>query len=115
MRARVMFVSGALALAGLGLSAPVAGAVPVADSGVETRTAAEAATLCSGTAAATYHSISCYNRAPGNQYRAGIDCTNSGWRYGPWRRQTANLSTTSRVNCPAGGTAQAYRVQFRTA
>lgn len=114
MRARVLIVTGALALTGLTVGAPTAGAAPAEASGVVTQRAVEAAPVCEGVLAATYHRTSCYRRAPGNQYRAAIDCTNSGWRYGPWRRQTADLSTRSRVNCPAGGSAQDYAIQFRT-
>ena len=110
MRARILIAVGVMALAGTGLALP-ANAV---DPEIVTRTAAEAADVCVGNAAATFHVTSCYNRAPGNQYRAGVNCTNTSWIWGPWRNQTSDLSNKSRVDCPGAGTANNWAIQFRT-
>jgi hypothetical protein len=111
MRVRSLIAVSGLAVSGLAVVAPAAVAV---EPEIITRTAAEARADCASVLGSTYHLTSCYRSAPGNQYRAGVDCTNSGWRYGPWRNQTADLRTQSRIACPAGGTAQAWRIQFRT-
>jgi hypothetical protein len=110
MRARTLIAIGGLTLAGTGLALP-ANAV---DPEIITRTAAEAADVCVGNAGATFHVTSCYNRAPGNQYRAGVNCTNTSWIWGPWRNQTSDLSNKSRVDCPGTGRANNWAIQFRT-
>ncbi|MGC4937624.1 hypothetical protein [Kribbella sp. DT2] len=120
MRVRSLAVVSGLALAGLAVAAPTATAAPeptgsaAAEPAIITLTDAEVATRCVRVLGQNYHSASCYRRAEGNQYRAVVDCTNSGLRFGPWRNQTADLSTVSRINCPAGGLAQLWAMQFRT-
>jgi hypothetical protein len=69
--------------------------------------------ICKGVTKPTYHTTSCRKAAPGRQFRAGINCTNGGWRNGPWRKQTSNFSTKSTARCPSGRKAQRYRIQFR--
>ena len=106
MRVRTLIAIGGLALAGVSTGMPVANAVEPGP-----RVAAEVPADCHGTSTATYFVVSCYKSAPGTQYRAGINCTNSTWRWGPWRDQTTDLSNKSRVDCPAGGTINQIAVQ----
>lgn len=114
MRVRSLAVISGLALAGLAVAVPTATAAPIPEHGAITGTAAEAKTDCVSVFGTNYHLTSCYRSAPGNQYRATVDCTNSGLRLGPWRNQTADLRNTSRISCPAGGVAQAWGWKWRT-
>lgn len=116
MRVRSLLAVGALSVAGLIMSAPSAIAAPAHQvSAPKQVTAVDAAARPVCVSAATHRAFAttCRKAAPGRQFRAGINCTNSGWRNGPWRRQTHNFSTISAVRCPAGGRAQRVRIQFR--
>jgi hypothetical protein len=108
MRVRTLIAVGGLALAGLSMGMPAANA---AEAGP--RAAAEVPVWCTATPGATYFVASCFTTAPDTEYRTGINCTNSTWRFGPWRVQTTDLSNKSRVDCPTGGTVNQATVQFR--
>jgi hypothetical protein len=106
MRVRTLIAVGGLALAGVTAGMPSANAAEPR-AGI----AAEVPQDCAGTLASSYFVVSCLTSMPGTLYRSGINCTNSSWRFGPWRVQTTDLSNKSRVDCPAGGTINQIAVQ----
>jgi hypothetical protein len=109
MKLATLIAAGALGLSGLAVAAPAASAAPAGQEvqqvqQVQTVIATQTAQRpdCRGSLGRNFHRTRCHTRAPGNQFRALVQCSNGSWYAGPWRRQTRNFSTTSTAVCPSG-------------